>query len=48
NRLHGRSDYEGTGIGLAICKRAVENHGGMITAESSEGAGATFTIVLPQ
>jgi len=47
-RLHGRSAYEGTGIGLSICKKICENHKGTITAKSSEGNGATFTIFLPE
>ncbi|MFA6465008.1 MAG: ATP-binding protein, partial [Desulfurivibrionaceae bacterium] len=46
-RLHGRSQYEGTGIGLAVCKRIVERHGGTITAESSPGKGARFIVTLP-
>jgi len=46
-RLHGRSEYEGTGIGLAICKKIVEHHGGTIYAHGRTGEGATFTIILP-
>jgi len=46
-RLHGRSEYEGTGIGLAICKKIVEHHGGIITASGQEQKGATFTVLLP-
>ena len=46
-RLHGRSEYEGTGIGLAIVKKIVEHHGGIISASGVPGQGATFTIILP-
>jgi two-component system, LuxR family, sensor kinase FixL len=47
-RLHGRNEYEGTGIGLAICRKIVDRHGGSVTANSSPGAGAKFIITLPQ
>lgn len=46
-RLHGRSEYKGTGIGLAVCRRIVERHNGKIFADSALGEGATFTILLP-
>ncbi len=46
-RLHGRSEYEGTGIGLAICRRIAERHEGSITARSKPGMGSTFVVELP-
>jgi light-regulated signal transduction histidine kinase (bacteriophytochrome) len=46
-RLHARNQYEGTGIGLAICKKIVERHYGSIHAIGSKNDGATFTIMLP-
>ncbi len=46
-RLHTQEQYEGTGIGLAITRKIIEKHGGIITARSKEGVGTTFVIVLP-
>jgi light-regulated signal transduction histidine kinase (bacteriophytochrome) len=46
-RLHSRKEYEGTGIGLALVKKIVENHRGFIKAESSPGNGAVFSVLLP-
>ncbi len=46
-RLHTKQEYEGTGIGLAVCRKITDRHGGRIVAQSSEGRGATFVITLP-
>jgi signal transduction histidine kinase len=46
-RLHTKTEYEGTGIGLSIVKKIIEKHDGIVTARSKEGEGATFIIVLP-
>jgi PAS domain S-box-containing protein len=46
-RLHGRTEYEGTGVGLAVCRRITDRHGGTIVAKSKPGEGATFIVTLP-
>jgi signal transduction histidine kinase len=46
-RLHSADDYPGSGIGLAICRKVIERHGGTISAEGVPGQGSVFTIALP-
>jgi signal transduction histidine kinase len=46
-RLHGRNEYEGAGMGLTICRKIVERHGGSIRVESAPGQGAKFIVQLP-
>ena len=46
-RLHGKQEYPGTGIGLALCKKIIENHHGQISVTSEPGEGTAFKILLP-
>jgi signal transduction histidine kinase len=46
-RLHGRDEFPGTGIGLALCRKIAERHGGTVVAEGEPGVGSTFTVTLP-
>ncbi|MEY2408797.1 MAG: hypothetical protein QOF48_1467 [Verrucomicrobiota bacterium] len=46
-RLHGRNEFEGTGVGLAVCRRITDRHGGVVTAKSQLGGGASFIVTLP-
>ena len=47
-RLHGKTEYPGSGIGLSICKKIVDKHNGIVYAESKLGHGTTFFIILPE
>jgi len=47
-RLHSKSEYEGSGLGLSICKKIADNHDGIIYAEGEENKGSRFTLILPE
>lgn len=47
HRLHGKAEFEGIGLGLAICRKVIENHKGLINAQSMVGEGSVFTVILP-
>jgi signal transduction histidine kinase len=47
-RLNSYHEYEGTGVGLSICKKIIEKHNGYIIAQSEPGKGSTFSVVLPE
>lgn len=48
NRLHSKQEYSGTGVGLSICKKIIDNHNGFIFAQGKQNIGATFSVYLPE